>query len=824
MGGFDGYLKEKRQQEEFIKRGEEQEQQWQPIDLFQQDYEGEQAWREQNKGIGGDAEDGVESLSYVEESIRLKEANSTFEERTEYYYKDTKYMEAKEARYRSIADGDDGKVEEFAKKHTNRSARKRKKKAKAAADNFAKAKKLEEGFNDAGGDSLPPEDIYESRNAIMRARLEGMINAAKVKATSKQDENYRIAKAKLSCLSTLLDQSEHLRSKKSEYFDKVQADLQKEIESAKKDLQKYGQDPTARWMEALGCNDNEALEKDLKESNNPNATLEDAKLSKMFLCMSQDFTRPEYVETFNYVNENNIFGGKMTARKDELVAPMNIIRRDKQGNPINKEEKRKEEWNKKWLEVYKDPEKKFERKKMLLESFERFKKLQFPSPAELKEKGIGYFIKKDPANIYALNSYILRLDNLRHIDPIIGEYYEFDKEFRAKMEAGENFSTMVNKYLQFEHNIDPATYKLIDKDKFKDKDENEIEEIKQEEREEIQSYQDGFEKTYGPVEEAYQERKTHIEGARFKKVLSFDEAKKNAKEQKVDDIFTEKSYELYKSFHKTNQQIDNPYYRERYAPVIKKLGSTNDISRLSGAMLRQVHFDENWMPISKEDMEAHEWNMKYLNNLKTYITETDLTPGEQESLSRAKQRLEKNEITQEEFEKHSVNKKIKEKKENSARVLDEMIQEEYTKSYCEENFPLPTPEQLMKEVVEPLKNFDGKTQKVPEIPLLENYIKDTEKHSSLCIKGLCFEGPVKQLPFAAEFVKKNPVMNKYHTALSTLPLIISAYVSHKYGIDPESGSNVKIRKSSAGPKLIGALVDVYVGNYNEYKAERDKVK
>jgi hypothetical protein len=44
----------------------------------------------------------------------------------------------------------------------------------------------------------------------MRIRLEGMIAAAKVKSTSEKNANYRIAKAKLSCLTILLDQAKHL--------------------------------------------------------------------------------------------------------------------------------------------------------------------------------------------------------------------------------------------------------------------------------------------------------------------------------------------------------------------------------------------------------------------------------------------------------------------------------------------------------------------------------------------------------------------------------------------------------------------------------------
>ena len=828
MGAFDEYNQIKKEKNDFLKH----ENEWKPVDIFDTEYasqtdqetkerfERELYEKQQKKGLGKNVEDAPDSLSYVEESIRLKEANSTFQERTEYYFKDTKYMEAKEARYRSLADDSDGSVSEFAKKHTNRSAKKRKKSAKEAADNFSQAKKLEEKFNDAGGDELPPEDAYECRKEIMQARLKGMISAAKVKATSKKDEEYRIAKAKLSCYSTLFEQAEHLKERKSEYFDQVFESLNKEIESAKKSLKKYGSNPNAEWMEALGCNDTESLQKDIKESGNPHATIEDAKLARIFTSLALEARRPEYVEAQKICNETNVFGQSIVDRRDELIAPAYIIRRDKQGNPINKEELRKQQWNKKWLDACKDPEKKFERKKLLIESFERFKKLDIPSPQELKKKGIEGIIKENPFRVYELNNYWLRIDNIRHIDPIVNEYCEFDKEFRAKLEAGENFSLLVVKHLEYNHNLYQGTYRLQKGDKFEEMSADEIKKSKREEQKELNDFIEGYKKDYAPIAPALEERKKALSYEKNHRQKSFDSAKKYAKEKKADKLFNEKTYEKYLEFYKANQQMENPYYREKYEPVFKKLGGNNDISRLAGAMLRNVHFDDNWIPISKEDMAAHEWNMNYLNNLKTYIAGPDLSIHDKKDIEKADKLLEDNEITEEQYKDRGIFKKLDKKKAESARILDEMVQEEFKKTYCEDNFHLPSPVGIM-EAVKLLKNHK-RGEPVPEIPLFENMIKDTDKYITLAQKTLSFEGTYKNLPFANEFLKKNPLISKYHSVLGHIQLFVNTYYSHKYGVNPATGSTAEVAATALEPKDLVELAEGYKSAYDIYKEELKK--
>ena len=69
--------------------------------------------------------------------------NSTYLERTKYYFESAGIMEAKAKRYRKLAD--DGRdITAYANQYGNHSARKRKKSANAAADAFDKAALLEE--------------------------------------------------------------------------------------------------------------------------------------------------------------------------------------------------------------------------------------------------------------------------------------------------------------------------------------------------------------------------------------------------------------------------------------------------------------------------------------------------------------------------------------------------------------------------------------------------------------------------------------------------------------------------------------------------------
>ena len=79
----------------------------------------------------------------------------------------------------------------------------------------------------------------------------------------------------------------------------------------------------------------------------------------------------------------------------ELGAFYYFVQYDRDNQPLNEEEAKKEEWNKKWLDFWatEDIEKK---KEIFTEGKKRFLEAKLPAPSEIKEKGIEKLIKENP--------------------------------------------------------------------------------------------------------------------------------------------------------------------------------------------------------------------------------------------------------------------------------------------------------------------------------------------------------------------------------------------------------------------------------------------
>jgi len=828
MGGFEQYSELKKNQEDIFNEADKQQDEWQPIDLFHQDYDEEVYNKEKNKGLGEDVEDKTNSFSYVQEKQYLKEANSTFAERTEYYFKDAKYMESKVARYRSLAADNGGEIEAFAKKHSNRSARKRKKKAKAAAVSFDKARQLEETYKQKNGDmNLSGEDMFKARQEIMKARMEGMINAAKVKATSKEDEKFRIAKAQYSCLTALRDQIEHLRidvKGKDVFFDSEQEKLETELKSAKKALKKYG-NIKAKWMEAQGGNDTENLKKELKETGNPYATIDDLKLSHLYNGFAKEYERPEYRETAEIANKHGAFGNIGT-RRDELTAPICMVKRDIHGNPINKEEIKKEEWNKKWLEAVKDPNKVLERKKMLIESMNRFKQIELPSLEEIERKGMKKIVEEDPEKIFSIIQFSLKFDNIRPCDPILTEYIEFDDVFRAKMEAGKFLGSLAAYTLKKEFNISQgAEYRLIKGDAYFIKGQDNSEKARRRRRKEdfededelrlVNGFLDSYKKFYPLSVKLEAEQKDAYSAIKREEEKTFKEAQKTAEIKEID--LTEEKYNLFIEFRNTNRQLDCPDYRRLYAATGKKLG--NDISRICGAMLRPVHFNDKWEPISNEDMAAHEWNINFLRDLNTFYNGPILEENNQTRYDKQLKRLQEGKITRENFLEDEVVKGIENKTVQAEANLRAMIEEEILRYLTGFYSELPTPEEIKKEFVEPALKGD-----IPDCEVMEKINKNKEAYTVMALKSLTWEGILKR-EFGVDLGQKyKSALDAFQVANGVYGYFVDCYFGNKYNLSINTGSNAGLGKSPISKDNLEVFSEMYEKKYNAFMVERNKIK
>ncbi|MBQ6441042.1 MAG: hypothetical protein IJJ13_00415 [Lachnospiraceae bacterium] len=408
---------------------------------------------QKTRGINSAGEDGfgVDSMDFVMEE-------TTFEERTAYYFEEEGLLSGKEERYQRISDGHDPKLEQFAEEHQNRSARKRKKSAKSAAQNFKKARELEAASR---GEDQSPFDTYQKRDQIMRARMAGMIDAARVKATSAEDEKYRIAKAKLKCLTILHDQLQHLRIKEQEEdFIKTEKKLLKELNAAQKEAAKYAKKQAdEKWRAGNGLNDPAFLEEKLQEykKTNETVTMEDLKVMLPATIIGGEFARKEVAEAFEKTKENKVYKDLRSQDMHRVMMhPCYYVRRDKNGTPINKTEQKKADWNQKWFDAVSDKSKSAERNALLQQAYDRFAKMEVPDLSEVRKKGAKGIYLKDPVGIYSICMFSLSIDNMRKKEPFVDKYEKAHPAFVAKMDTWARFSSLLLRELGEENLADQA--------------------------------------------------------------------------------------------------------------------------------------------------------------------------------------------------------------------------------------------------------------------------------------------------------------------------------------------------------------------------------
>ena len=820
MSQFDEYLKEKREQEF---SGQLQKSEYELLEE-QRDfafYETPDIYQEQReKGLGPGAESEAKTVYDVNEQLRERMEQSTFEERTRYYFEDQKYLESKAERYQTLAQENNSELELHAEKYTNRSAKKRRNKAAAAAKAFRKAmdieKKLEADREQEGESIVTPIQQYWNRNEIMRLRMDGMINAAKAKATSDKDEGYRIAKAKLSCLSILYDQATTLKkeSEDQKNFNTIEKNLLKEIADAQKDLKKYAPTAEEKWKASLNYDrktktrDPKHAEKLLKESGNPYATKEDAELSLITQKMGSEFQRGEYVRLQKQTEE--ALGARITNRRDEMISMIYFVKRDEFDNPVDKLEAKKQAWNERWLAAVSDKEKVLERKKLIMESMNRIKEYPFPAPAELRKHGAVYYLKKDPTGTYEVLNKALRLDNLANREPVVREYWNNDKVFRFRMDCAHALSDLLKEELAGKHYIvENNSFGLEAGDRNAEKDEESIEENKEELKNTIETKLKQYEEAYPRIEESERIREQLEEKEREETRTRTREEMQKAHEE-VGKPFDDTIYEKYKILKESDQTLHCPQYLSMYSYIQKKLGSHNDMSRIAGSLLRIVHFNKNWEPVDKEDMENHEWNMNVLNRLYNIHVGMDLFNDDrtlmQEELKEAEENRE---------EPHSqILDDIEKEKENSRQELMKMMDEEYKRSFDETGFPLPDPKLLKEELEASLQSG------VFHMDSMEAYFKKYGDFSRLVQKSASFEGIYKSNTVSQKYVEeKYPDYCAYTSAMGTLGSVFAAYVQNKYSLDIssiEEGTETGRKIAVSAPEIMIAIIDSYESSYQKY--------
>lgn len=400
-----------------------------------------------------------------------REEAGDYETRTRYYFQDAGVMEAKAERYRNLADhGTD--IDTHANRYSNHSANKRKKSARKAAEAFEKAANLERLYAEEQSDPLT---TFFHREEIMNARLEGMKKAAEVKSRSKENEKYRVLKARLSCLAVLKEQAAELKrdarrnKDMAEALEAERARITAEIDEVEAELKRLVPSKEKQWESNIGIPD--LVDSKVKEWKkiNPAMDRDTAEMAMRIKEMSKEIYRPEYMDALRGLERNKLYPGYKADRGDLsrfLSFPLRRILRDSHGLPINAEEQKKAEHNEKWLKALREGNSEL-KNQVLLESFRHLEKLTLPSPRELKERGIGFFLKKNPGQIFELVNMGLTMDNLRKKDEFARNYEDTHPEFKAKLDAVAAFSRLFDALIQKDYllghqadNTDGTAYRI----------------------------------------------------------------------------------------------------------------------------------------------------------------------------------------------------------------------------------------------------------------------------------------------------------------------------------------------------------------------------
>lgn len=421
--------------------------------------------QQKEKGLGDLQEKGggfgFLSKEMLNEEFQNRKKTTEFKDRTKYYFEDEDMMKAKAERYRRLVD-DGTDIETHAARFSNHSAGKRKKAATAAANAFDQAAQLEKSYREQ---MIKPDSLgeFQQKKAIMEARLLGMKKAAEVKSTSKENETYRVLKAEISCLSILKEQAQVLSEEESN--EDLKKELLKEIRKVNKDLAaaqkkmaKIHPTPQKQWMDQLYSREKLSAQLDKWKENSPDVTVEDLRFDLVLLNFYKEPQKDEFTEALQAVEkqENPVFKNlendspyiyEKGKESRELAFGIRAVLKDEEGNPINKEELKKQEQNNDWLKAIKEGDVEL-KNKVIMNQINYIRNMRIPSPRELQERGVEFYFEKDPALFYDMMTLPGVFDNLTQVDAFALEYKNNHPDFMKKMDAMGQLSGYFMAYLK----------------------------------------------------------------------------------------------------------------------------------------------------------------------------------------------------------------------------------------------------------------------------------------------------------------------------------------------------------------------------------------
>ncbi len=403
--------------------------------------------------LGGDFDYTAEELK---EHFLERQNEGDIKARTKYYFEEDELMTAKAARYRNLATREVDLID-YSRQYSNHSASKRRKSARKAADSFDKAARLQRRYAEDKADSV---NQLKHKEEIIRARLEGMQNAAEVKSKSKENESFRKLKAKVSCLTILKEQADSLyeNERKEDLKQKLGKEIQrigKELQKAQDDITKLIPPVTKQWEKANGIPDKVAANCKIYRRKNPEMDMASAEVLMRMKAISKETTQPGSLKALSDLESNGMYPG-YKYKDGDLTRFLQVgfipVLRDENGLPLNAAEQKKADHNKGWIDALSsgDVEKK---NKLLLETFKNFERMHIQSERGLREKGILYYFKNNPSDFYTIQTMSLSYDRLKGLDPFAQQYVEEHPEFQKKVDLATFFSGYAKTVFERDHFI-----------------------------------------------------------------------------------------------------------------------------------------------------------------------------------------------------------------------------------------------------------------------------------------------------------------------------------------------------------------------------------
>ncbi len=329
-----------------------------------------------------------------EDTLDKRLQNTTFAERTEYYFQNTELMKQKVVRYYQLSgDSSDpeenrfAEVEAYARKYRDGHwAHKRKSAAMNAAIKFNKAVELQEQLKKAV--NLTPYQLFEKREKIMRMRLDGMLEAAKVKSQNSVHEKFLMSKAKVSCLTIISDQLDNLwveaerteDANQRKKFLKKQKEIENELMMARLSLRENAGSFEEKWL---------SKNKSRIEVKKPAKTKKGSSKKSLLPALSKE--GEEIQRELYLLNRDAMY----------TEFPKRVQLKDRDGSPISNRDIEAREWNQKYAQAEDDGDADAQ-KAMIMEEIKLMMEYPLPSATEVRRKGVIHFLKKDIHGFYRM--------------------------------------------------------------------------------------------------------------------------------------------------------------------------------------------------------------------------------------------------------------------------------------------------------------------------------------------------------------------------------------------------------------------------------------